>query len=171
MIEFLKDVTDREKMVKIVDNITDMIRAVKESTTQINSAAQSLSAGSTQQAASLEEITSSVSETSSQIAINADNATEANSIAHNVNNMASVGMEKMQKLEEVMRVITENAELTRNVIKTIDDIAFQTNLLALNAAVEAARAGVHGKGFAVVAEKRFAIWQLIVRRQQQRQPG
>ncbi|HSR37216.1 MAG TPA: methyl-accepting chemotaxis protein, partial [Desulfurivibrionaceae bacterium] len=39
----------------------------------------------------------------------------------------------------------------RQIITTIDAIAFQTNLLALNAAVEAARAGEAGAGFAVVA--------------------
>ena len=36
-------------------------------------------------------------------------------------------------------------DVERNIVKTIEDIAFQTNILALNASVEA------GRGFAVVS--------------------
>ena len=153
MIEFFSDVTDREKISEIVDKISSMIENVQNSSKQISSASESLSQGATEQAASLEEITSSLSHSTSQITTNATNASEANNLANKAHTMAKTGYEKMEVLEKSMRSITENAELTRKVIKTIDDIAFQTNLLALNAAVEAARAGTHGKGFAVVAEE------------------
>ena len=153
MIEAYHDISDRKKIEKIVDAIKRMIDNVQKSSTQINDATQALSQGSTEQAAALEQISASMRESSSQINNNADNATEANQIAGNANHLAGLGREKMNNLESAMKEITSNAELTRKVIKTIDDIAFQTNLLALNAAVEAARAGVHGKGFAVVAEE------------------
>ena len=81
------------------------------------------------------------------------NATAANNLASETARAAATGQERMNKLTQAMTQISNNAEETQKVIKTIDDIAFQTNLLALNAAVEAARAGIHGKGFAVVAEE------------------
>ncbi len=153
MVEAYHDITDKKQIEKIVDAITIMIKNVQRSSRQINDATQALSQGSTEQAAALEEISASMQQSSSQIENNADNANEANQIAHNANKLASQGREKMNNLETAMKEITANAELTQKVIKTIDDIAFQTNLLALNAAVEAARAGTHGKGFAVVAEE------------------
>lgn len=63
------------------------------------------------------------------------------------------GNRQMMQLVEAMNNITRASNQIRNIIKTIDDIAFQTNILSLNAAVEAARAGNAGKGFAVVAEE------------------
>jgi len=52
-----------------------------------------------------------------------------------------------------VRELAEASQGTKQVLETVDKVAFQTNLLALNAAIEAAHAGEHGRGFAVVAEE------------------
>jgi methyl-accepting chemotaxis protein len=109
--------------------------------------------GATEQAASLEEISSSLNEMASQTRINAENAHQANELSAQVKKAAEKGNLQMQDMVSAINAISDSGQSISKIIKVIDEIAFQTNLLALNAAVEAARAGKHGKGFAVVAEE------------------
>ncbi|MDD2556724.1 MAG: methyl-accepting chemotaxis protein [Desulfuromonadaceae bacterium] len=126
---------------------------IRQRASQVADSSQSLSQGATEQASSLEQISSSLHEVSDQTKRNAELSRQANSLTEQVRSDATIGSGHMQQLNEAMTDITKASRDISNIIKAIDEIAFQTNLLALNAAVEAARAGQHGKGFAVVAEE------------------
>jgi methyl-accepting chemotaxis protein len=82
---------------------------------------------------------------------NADNARQANNLAHSASTVATKGGDVVAQVVETMKGINESSRKIADIIQVIDSIAFQTNILALNAAVEAARAGEQGRGFAVVA--------------------
>jgi methyl-accepting chemotaxis protein len=144
----------------IVNNMNETLGQIQLSGNQIAersqdvaSLSQALSHGATESASSLEQISASLNELTSQTRSNADNAKQANALANEAREAATAGNKQMEEMVEAMTDINEASQNISKIIKTIDEIAFQTNLLALNAAVEAARAGQHGKGFAVVAEE------------------
>jgi len=102
-------------------------------------------------AASLEEMSSTMTEIEAQTKSNASNATDASKLANATSRTIDGQVAEIRRLNEVMLVIQKTSQQITRINKVIDEVAFQTNILALNAAVEAARAGEAGAGFAVVA--------------------
>jgi len=154
-----KDLLNK-KLYQMVENNNEVLSSIASASEQVavgakqvSDASISLSEGATEQASSIEELTASIEEISSQTELNAQNATQANTLAEAAKINASESNDQMKAMLTAMEDINESSSSIYKIIKVIDDIAFQTNILALNAAVEAARAGQHGKGFAVVAEE------------------
>ena len=110
-----------------------------------------------EQAASLEESSSTVEEISSMAERNNDAVREAAGISSDVLGATDEGAKKMQAMSRTMDDMSKASAQIGKIIRAIDEIAFQTNILALNAAVEAARAGEAGAGFAVVADEVRAL--------------
>jgi methyl-accepting chemotaxis protein-1 (serine sensor receptor) len=92
-------------------------------------------------------------ELSATVKQNADNAQQANRLAHGALETVTRGGTVVSRVTETMDGITTSSRKVAEIIGMIEGIAFQTNILALNAAVEAARAGEQGRGFAVVASE------------------
>ena len=105
-----------------------------------------MSEGANEQAASTEEVSSSMEEMVSSINQNADNARQTELIAGKASKDIEQGSVAVVTAVDAMKQIAEK-------ISIIGVIAEKTDLLAINAAIEAARAGEHGKGFAVVASE------------------
>ncbi|MEL6232642.1 MAG: methyl-accepting chemotaxis protein [Cyanobacteria bacterium J06627_3] len=61
--------------------------------------------------------------------------------------------EKVDAIAETIVNLSAQASQISNVSQLVIDFANQTNMLALNSSVEAVRAGEHGKGFALVANE------------------
>ena len=148
----------REALEQIIAFLNDTLRQINISaeqvscgSEQVSAGAQTLSRGAAEQAGSVEELAAVINDLSRKITSNADLASEGSRLAANVGEEASKSDGRMQELQNAIHNIKTSTFKIREIIRTIEDIAFQTNILAINAAVEAARAGDAGKGFAVVA--------------------
>ncbi len=159
--EYLGDFVELKNSInKILNSLNQLMLEVSmasdqmaTATRQLSEASQSISIGATEQASSVEELTTSLNYITEQTQQNANYSHQSNQMSLAAKQAAAQCSGQMQEMLKSMSEINESSENIFKIIKVIDDIAFQTNILALNAAVEAARAGVHGKGFAVVAEE------------------
>ena len=138
-------------------NIVSKVRGSSESlvnaSTDIASASVDLSSRTEQSAANLQKSAASMEELSGTVKHTARNVVEVAQVATVNSQAAERGGVVIRQVVATMQDIHKSSSKIREIIGTIDGIAFQTNILALNAAVEAARAGGQGRGFAVVASE------------------
>jgi methyl-accepting chemotaxis protein len=143
----------QESLVKVVSNVRQNSEAMAAASSQISQGNSDLSHRTEEQASALQQTAATMEQLSSTVRNNADNAKQANQLAHGAATVASEGGQVMGQVVSTMSGINDSSRKIGDIIGVIDGIAFQTNILALNAAVEAARAGEQGRGFAVVASE------------------
>lgn len=144
-----------ENMMGVLSSLVADVRSASAMVTHVSAQlvedGQSLSQRTHSQAANLEQTSANVMHVSETVLRNSEAAQQVSKRTQELHAEAGSASQLMGKTVEGMGALQTTSQRMREIIGTIDGIAFQTNLLALNAAVEAARAGEQGKGFAVVA--------------------
>lgn len=145
---------------KILDSMNMLFEVIKTSAMQVNSGsgqvadgAQMLAQGATEQAGTIEVLSTSAAKISDEVNHNTERVNEMSGHIAGTTTKVSQCNAQMQQMLTAMQDIDASSDEISKIIKVVDSIAFQTNILALNAAVEAARAGEAGKGFSVVADE------------------
>ena len=150
-----------EAMLEVLSALVADVRSASSMVTHVGGQlvddGHSLSQRTQSQAVSLEEAAANVTHVSDTVARNSESAQEVSLMTRSLRQEADNASTLMAKTAGAMKGLETTSNRMRDIIGTIDGIAFQTNLLALNAAVEAARAGEQGKGFAVVAAEVRAL--------------
>lgn len=132
------------RLTKIIGEIMQSSDTIASNSSNLLHSSSALAEGASRQAASSEEMSTSMELVVNRIQKNTENAQETERIALMASKGIQLGKQSTQALIDSMNNIIEK-------ISIINEIARQTNLLAINAAIEASRYGLQGKGFGVVA--------------------
>jgi methyl-accepting chemotaxis protein len=137
-----------------------IIYAVASTATEMQDAAQSLSATAEEANRQADAVAGAATRASSNVQTVATAAEELSAsiseigrqVAHS-SAIAVKAVDQAKRTNDTVNSLAQSAQTIGEVVGLIQQIASQTNLLALNATIEAARAGEAGKGFAVVASE------------------
>jgi methyl-accepting chemotaxis protein len=151
----------------IIQKLQQSARNITASSSEIAATVEEQERIAHQQAASVNETTTTMDELEASFRQSAEQAkaaaiaarealalTESGSqaVGKNLEGMFTLE-QKVGTIAEQMLQLSEQASQIGSISQLVSDIANQTNMLALNSSVEAARAGEHGKGFTVVANE------------------
>ncbi|WP_448560998.1 HAMP domain-containing methyl-accepting chemotaxis protein [Trichothermofontia sp.] len=149
----------------VTATLKDTINKVAKATMEIASATEEHERVAAQQAASVQQTTTTMDElnafaqsSAQQAEAVATQAQESRNLADNGTKAAQETLQSIYFLKEKVEAIAQQisqlsgqAQQIGAISGLVSELANQTNMLALNAAVEAVRAGEEGKGFAIVA--------------------
>ena len=133
------------------EEIHKLATEIDSMSNQVENGSSFLATNTTEQAALIYDLTSTIHDITDKTVNNAANANAAAKTLDAIKKETETGRSYMEHMLSSVDKVKSYIDDISNIISLINEIAEQTRLLALNASIEAARAGENGKGFSIVA--------------------
>lgn len=154
-----------ERLSNINKQITESCHNMVSMLTEVKHAVDSQSAGASEQASSINQITASLEEIEKSAAQTMQKAKALGEVAERTRTKGELGLDaveqsingmknvrnKVQTIAQTILDLSNQTQQVGEITAAVNTLAQQSKMLALNASIEAAKAGEAGKGFAVVA--------------------
>lgn len=154
-----------KSLAAMVREMTQSSHNMVSTIEEVRRSVEAQSAGASEQASSINEITASLSEIDKSSGQTMEKAKSLGEAADQTRKKGQLGLDAVNQSVLGMKEIREKVELIAQTIldlsnqtqqvgeitSVVNNLAQQSKMLALNASIEAAKAGEAGKGFAVVA--------------------
>jgi len=135
------------------EEIHKLSKEIDDMSNQVENGSSFLAANTTEQAALISDLTSTIYDITDKTVHNAANANTAAKTVEAITKETEIGRSYMNHMLSSVKKVKSSIDDISHIIELINEIAEQTRLLALNASIEAARAGENGQGFSVVASE------------------
>jgi methyl-accepting chemotaxis protein len=151
----------------ITRQLREVIRNLATASAEIVATMSQVASSATQTSTAVAQTTVTAEEVKQTVHLSSQKARQVSDTAQKTAQVSSAGREAMESMIAGMTRIREQTESAAQsivrldeqshaigeIIATVNDLAEQSNVLSVNAAIEAAKAGDQGKGFTVVAQE------------------
>ncbi len=135
------------------EEIHKLSKEIDAMSNQVENSSSFLATNTTEQAALISDLTSTIYDITDKTVHNAENAKAAAKTIEAITKETEIGRGYMNHMLSSVDKVKSSIDDISHIIELINGIAEQTRLLALNAKIEAARAGGNGQGFSIVASE------------------